>query len=253
MSTSATQRPSRDQRAASQMTETVPTIRTPAPASGTSTIFAASTIIALASGASTIPAASSTTAPTGNFNMLQLATTIISAGWPPQLVKKHTYVTDAFATSWNLGDPKELGAFVRASEPDDGWKRFNVGTTTATKLLDLVQDKASLFNWDMILRAPIDGTGQIAVNPNIIRNGSKTIDASFIDFLNLSINYTWFTMKNCQNFASWYNGGGAVKLTDAWYPDHTKRLIEIIDPNDADENISLVNQYKVHLCLGSFG
>ena len=54
-------------------------------------------------------------------------------------------------------------------------------------------------------------------------------------------------MKNCQKFASWYNGGDAAKLTDAWETDHTKRLIDIIDPNDADENISLVNQYKVQL------
>ena len=54
-------------------------------------------------------------------------------------------------------------------------------------------------------------------------------------------------MKNCQKFASRYNGGDAAKLTDAWEPDHTKRLIDIIDPNDADENISLVNQYKLQL------
>ena len=54
-------------------------------------------------------------------------------------------------------------------------------------------------------------------------------------------------MKNCQNFASWYNGGDAAELTDPWEPDHTKRLIDIIDPNDADKNISLVNQYKVQL------
>ena len=54
-------------------------------------------------------------------------------------------------------------------------------------------------------------------------------------------------MKNCQNFASWYNGGDAAELTDPWEPDHTKRLIEIIDPNYADKNISLVNQYKVQL------
>ena len=94
----------------------------------------------------------------------------------------------------------------------------------------------------MLLRVPIDGTRQIAANPKILRNGSKTIDAGFIDFLNLSINYAGVTMKNCQKFASWYNGGGAVKLTDAWDPDHTKRLIKIIDPNNADENISLVNQ-----------
>ena len=72
---------------------------------------------------------------------------MVSAGWPPPLVKKHTSITDAFATSWNLGDPKERATFVRALEPDDGWKRFNVVTTTVTKLLDLVQDKASLFNW----------------------------------------------------------------------------------------------------------
>ena len=89
---------------------------------------------------------------------------------------------------------------------------------------------------------PIDGTGQISANPKIIRNGSKTIDASFIDFLNLANNYTEVTMKNYQKFASWYNGGDSAKLTDAWEIDHTKRLIEIIDPNDADKNISLVNQ-----------
>ena len=137
--------------------------------------------------------------------MSQLATDMIYSGWPPPLVKKHTSITDAFANSWNIGDPKERAAFVRSSEPNDVWKRFNVGTTTATKLLDLVQDKASLFNWYMLIRVPIDGTGQIASNPKILRNGSKTIDAGFIDFLNLAINYTEVTMKNCQKFASWYN------------------------------------------------
>ena len=77
----------------------------------------------------------------------------------------------------------------------------------------------------MLLRVPIDGTGQISANPNIIRNGSKTIDASFIDFLNLAINYTIVTIKNSQKFASWYNGGDSAKLTDAWEPDHTKCVI----------------------------
>ena len=128
--------------------------------------------------------------------MLQLTTAMSSAGWPPPLVKKHTSITYAFTTSWNLGDPNERAAFVRASDPDDGWKLFNVGTTTATKLLDLVQDKSSLFNWDMLLRVPIDGTGHIAANPKILRNGSKTIDAGFIDFLNLEMNYNVVTTKN---------------------------------------------------------
>ena len=54
-------------------------------------------------------------------------------------------------------------------------------------------------------------------------------------------------MKNCQKFASWYNGGDAAKLTDAWEPDHTKHLVEIIDPNDTDEDVSLVNQYNLQL------
>ena len=94
----------------------------------------------------------------------------------------------------------------------------------------------------MILRVPIDSTRKIAANPKILRNVSNTLDAVFIYFLNLAINYTEVTMKNCQKFASWYNWGAAAKLTDAWEPDHTKRLINIIDPNDADENISLVNQ-----------
>ena len=130
---------------------------------------------------------------------------MMSAIWSPPLVKKHTSITDAFANSWNLRDPKERAAFIRASEPDDGWKIFNVGTTTATKLLDLFQDKASLFNWDTLLRIPIDGTVKISANPKILRNVSKTIDAGFIDFLNLANNYTEVTMKNYQKFASWYN------------------------------------------------
>ena len=238
MSASATQLTSRDQRAASCTIETVPKSTTPAPTSGTSTISAASTTIASASGGFTIPAASSTTVLTGNVNMSQLATAMISYGWPPPLVKKHTSITDAFATSWNLGDPKDWAAFVRASEPDDGWKRFNFGTTTTTKLLDLVQDKASLFNWEILLRVPIDGTGQIAANPKILRNGSKTIDACFIDFPNLAINYTGVTMKNCQKFASWYNGSDAAKTTDNWEPNHTKRLIEIIYQNDNDKKLA---------------
>ena len=175
---------------------------TTASASGTSTISTASTTIASASGASTIPAASLTTAPTENVNMSQLATDMMSTGWSSPLVKNHTSITDAFATSWNIGDPKERAAFVRASETDDGWKGFNVGTITSTKLLDLVQDKSSLFNWDMLLRVPIDGTGKIAANPKILRDGSKTIDAGFINILNLAINYTGVTMKNCQNIGS---------------------------------------------------
>ena len=67
----------------------------------------------------------------------------------------------------------------------------------------------------MLLRVPIDGTRQIAANPNILRNGSKSIDAGFIDILNLAMNYTGVTMKNCQKFASWYNGGDTAKHTDA--------------------------------------
>ena len=107
--------------------------------------------------------------------MSQLTAAIISDGWPHLLVKKHTSITDAFATICNLGDPKERVAFVRASEPYDGWKRFNVIITTATNILDLVQDTSSLFNWDMLLHVPIDGTGHISANPKILRNGSKPL------------------------------------------------------------------------------
>ena len=142
MSTSDTQRPSRHQPTASRKTETVLTSTTTVPASGTYTISAANTTITSASGTSTIPAASLTTTPTGNINMLQLATAMMSAGWSKPIFKEHTSITNDFTTIWNLREPKESAALVRASETDDSWKRFNVGTTTATKLLDLFQDKA---------------------------------------------------------------------------------------------------------------
>ena len=99
----------------------------------------------------------------------------------------------------------------------------------------------------MLLRVPIDGTRQIAANPNILRNGSKSIDAGFIDILNLAMNYTGVTMKNCQKFATWYNWGDTAKHTDAWDPDHTKHLVKIIDLNNTDKDVSLVNQYKLQL------
>ena len=63
----------------------------------------------------------------------------------PAPIPLYTTVTHAYETSWNLGDTKQMATFVRASEPNSDHMRFNVGVINASTLMDLVDDKASLY------------------------------------------------------------------------------------------------------------
>ena len=163
-----------------------------------------------ASNASTNPAAN-----TANINLTQLDAAIVNTGYPLTLVAEHTPITNAFTTNWNLGDPKEKAAFVKALDPNNNWKWFTIGTTTAIKLLVLVQDKASLFSWDTLLRVPTDSTGQIAVSAKILANSSKIYNAGFTKVVNLAMNYTSVTTEHCQYFGNWYDRDDTAKLTNA--------------------------------------
>ena len=57
----------------------------------------------------------------------------------------YTTVTDAYKASWNLGDTKQMATFVRSAEPDSNHVHFDIGVPNASTLMDLVDDKASLY------------------------------------------------------------------------------------------------------------
>ena len=91
----------------------------------------------------------------------------------------YTTITDAYEVNWNPGDTKQMATFVRAAEPDSDHVRFDVGVPNASTLMDLVDDKASLYLWDHLMNVPVKGTGVIALLPKVLINGNKVCDAGF--------------------------------------------------------------------------
>ena len=89
---------------------------------------------------------------------------------------------------------------------------------------------------------PTAGSGAIAATPMILADGSTAMNIDFTKVVDLEPNYTPVTTEHCKSFPQWYNGGDSARLTDRFEPHHLKRFIEVIDPNCADENVSLVNQ-----------
>ena len=76
-----------------------------------------------------------------------LATAISNAtnARPPARTPLYTTVTDAYKAIWNLGDTKQMATFVRVAEPDSDHVRFDIGVPNASTLMDLVDNKASLY------------------------------------------------------------------------------------------------------------
>ena len=55
---------------------------------------------------------------------------------------KFTTIDDAFSPNWDLLGAKDRAIYVKCSEASSGWKRFTVGPSTSTILIDFIQDKA---------------------------------------------------------------------------------------------------------------
>ena len=87
----------------------------------------------------------------------------------------HTTVTDAYEASWNLGDTKQMATFVRATEPDSNHVRFDVGVPNASTLMDLVNNKTSLYRWDHLMNVPVEGTGVIDLLPRFSLTVPKSV------------------------------------------------------------------------------
>ena len=110
----------------------------------------------------------------------------------------YTTVTDAYKAIWNLGDNKQMATFVRAAEPDSDHVRFDVRVPNVSTLIDLVDNKASLYRWDNLMNVPVKGTGVIALLPKVLIDGTKVCDAGFAKFKNLALYYTMANLKHCQ-------------------------------------------------------
>ena len=87
----------------------------------------------------------------------------------------HTTVTDAYEASWNIGNTKQMATFVRAAEPDSDHVRFDVGVPNVSTLMDLVNNKASLYRWDHLMNVPVEGTGVIALLPRYSSTVPKSV------------------------------------------------------------------------------
>ena len=159
----------------------------------------------------------------------------------------YTTVTNTYKASWNLGDTKQMATFVRAAEPESDHVRFNVGVPNASTLMDLVDDKASLYRWDHLMNVPVEGTGVIALLPEVLVNGTKFCDAGFTKFMNPALYYTTRNLKHCQQYVLWYNGCESAKLDKTFRKDFKTLFIESVNTNHATENIRLSNQWNIQL------
>ena len=121
----------------------------------------------------------------------------------PALTPFYTTVTDAYEAIWNLDDTKQMDTFVRAAEPDSDHVRFDVRVLKASTLMDLVNDKASLYCWDHLINVSVEGTSVIALLPNILIDGTKICNAGFTKFMNLFLYYNTVNLKHCQQYALW--------------------------------------------------
>ena len=137
--------------------------------------------------------------------------------------------------------------FVRAAEPDSDHVRFDVGVPNTSALMDLVDNKASLYRWDHLMNFPVEGTGVIDLLLKVIIDGTKVCDARFAKFMNFTLYYTTVNLKHFQQYALWYNRSESAKLDDNFGKDFKTRFIESVNPNHATENIRLVNQWKIQL------
>ena len=113
--------------------------------------------------------------------------------------------------------------------------------------MDFIQDKSLDFNWGKLLRVPTAGSGTIAATPMILVDGSKAMNIDFNKVVDLALKYTAVTTDHCKSSSQWYNGDDSARLTDKFEPHHLRRFINNIDPNSDNENLSLVNQYKMQL------
>ena len=128
-----------------------------------------------------------------------------------------------------------MATFVRATEPDSDHVRFGVGVPNASTLMDLVDDKASLYLWDHLMNVPVKGTGFIALLPKVLIDGTKVYDTGFTKFMNLTLYYTTLNLKHCQQYALLYNRCEPAKLDDNFGKDFKTRFIKSVNPNHANK------------------
>ena len=145
----------------------------------------------------TTPSASDQAA---SISVDNLAATIANAtnARRPAPTPLYTTVTNANEASWNLSDTKQMATFVRDAELDSDHVRFDVGVPNASTLMDLVDDKASLYRWDHLMNVPIEVTGVIALLPKVLIDSTKVCDVGFAKFLNLALYYITINLKHCQ-------------------------------------------------------
>ena len=124
---------------------------------------------------------------------------------------------------------------------------FDVRVPNTSTLIDLVNDKASLYHWDYLVNFPVKGTGVIALLPKVLIDGTKVCNAGFTKFMNLSLYYTVANLKHYQQYALWYNRSESTKLYNNFGKDFKTRFIESVNPNRATDNIRLENQWKIQI------
>ena len=152
-----------------------------------------------------------------NVDINQIAAAIANATNDrlPASAHKYTSVNDAYETNWNLGDPKNMATFVRASETYHNWKHFDIGVTNVPTIMDQISDKSTLFCWYILKKFMIKGTVKIAAVPKTLADGTNIFDAGFVKCLNLALHYTAVSLKYFQKFSLGYNEKDATKLDDA--------------------------------------
>ena len=80
--------------------------------------------------------------------------------------------------------------------------------------MDLVDNKARIYHWDHLTDVPVEGTSVIALLPKVLIDGTKVCNTGFAKFMNLALYYTMVNLKQCKQYALWYNGSESAKLDD---------------------------------------
>jgi hypothetical protein len=93
---------------------------------------------------------------------------------------------------------------------------------------------------------PLNGDGAYGSTSNMLCNGNKMMKDDLQDHVNLLTRWTKVSTKLCKKFAQWYNGNNAIKLSNEFKSDETKRKVVTLNCC-ATNNFGIVRHYRVQL------
>ena len=111
--------------------------------------------------------------------------------------------------------------------------------------MDLLLDKSSFFAWTNLFHVPTKGDGVISANTTTLTNGKDALNVGFTQREHMLLKYTSVSLKQCQQFAQWYNGPDSQAL-DVDFEAAARRKVYPLDPN-VPGNLGMARRYKIQL------